>query len=108
MNHAVFWVTFSALPTSYELTLFLQFASSHIAVSHLSRPIAESSKIVPTLTLNCLRHSRHVQIRRGLRNERFLAWQRGHFGTFGHLALATASRHTIGADKYRRASTTHH
>ena len=37
---------------SYELTPFLQFAKSHIAVNHLSRPIGESSNMVPTLSEN--------------------------------------------------------
>ena len=34
---------------------FLQFESSHMAGSHLSRPMGESSKMVPTLSENfCL------------------------------------------------------
>ena len=32
---------------------FLQFTTCHIASSHLSRPIGESSKIVPVLDVNC-------------------------------------------------------
>src|SRR5271168_3751585 len=94
----------SARATSYELTPFLQFVSSHIAVSHLSRPMAESSKMVPTLTENCLRHARQVHINRVLRNDSFLPWHRGHSGPFGHLALETAFRQTMGSEKYRMAS----
>ena len=44
---------------------------SNKATSHLSKPIGESSKIVPTLTLNCFRgclalhsHMRRVEIKR--------------------------------------------
>ena len=79
-------------------------ASIHIAQSHLSSPIAESSKIVPTLTENCLRQARQVHISRVLRNDSFLPWQRGHSGPFGHLALETASRYVNGSEKYRMAS----
>ena len=44
MNHAVFWVTFRSRASSQLLMPFLQLVSSHRAVSHLSRPIAESSR----------------------------------------------------------------
>ena len=51
--------------TGLELLMpFLQLATIHIAGSHLSRPMGESSKMVPTLTENCLRHPRQVQTRR--------------------------------------------
>src|ERR1700688_170936 len=83
---------------------FLQLASSHIAQSHLSRPIGLSSKIVPTLTENCLRHSRHVHIRRVLRNDSRLDSQTGHSGPSGHFALETVSRQIMGSEKYRIAS----
>src|SRR5580693_3920388 len=83
---------------------FLQLASIHIAVSHLSSPIGESSKIDPTLTENCFRHPRQVHINRVLRKETFLPWQRGHSGPFGHLTPATASTQVLGSEKYRMAS----
>src|ERR1700736_1888835 len=50
--HAAFWVIPNALANSYELIPFLQFTKSHAAGSHLSRPIGESSKMVPTLSEN--------------------------------------------------------
>ena len=46
---------------------FLQDARSHIAVSHLSKPMGESSKMVPSLTENWRPHSLHFQMRRVLR-----------------------------------------
>src|SRR5438094_9789270 len=52
INHAVFCVTPIARCSSYELMPFLQLDASHIAGSHLSKPIGESSKIVPTLAEN--------------------------------------------------------
>src|SRR5271154_3154185 len=66
--------------------------------------MAESSKIVPTLTENCFRQARHVHIKRVLRKDRRFPWQRGHSGPLGHLAAETVSRHTMGSEKYRMAS----
>ena len=54
MNQAVFWVTPNARCSSWLLTPFLLFEISHSAGSHLVSDTAESSKIVPTLTENCL------------------------------------------------------
>ena len=34
--------------------MFLEFVINHMAGSHLSKPMGESSKIVPTLRLNCV------------------------------------------------------
>src|SRR5579871_543186 len=99
MNHAVFCVTPKSRATSYDEMPFLQLASSHIAQSHLSRPMALSSKMVPTLTENCFRQPRHVHISRVLRNDSFLPLQRGHSGPSGHLAFATVSKQTIGSEK---------
>jgi hypothetical protein len=42
-------------PISWLLTPFFASVMIHIATSHLSRPSGLSSKIVPTLTENCLR-----------------------------------------------------
>src|ERR1039458_3052420 len=64
MNHADFWVIFKSRASSWELTPFLQFTTSQIAMSHLSSVIGESSKIVPALTLYCLRQERHLKMRR--------------------------------------------
>ena len=44
MNHAVFWVTPSARPSSWELTEFLAFAMSQTAGSHLSKPMGRILK----------------------------------------------------------------
>src|ERR1035437_4721628 len=83
---------------------FLQLANNHVAVIHLSKPMGESSKIVPTFTENCLRHSKHVHVRRVVRKERRFELQRGHCGPLGHFALDTASKQIIGSEKYRIAS----
>jgi len=52
MNHALFCVIRMARESSYELTPFLLLVMSQMATNHLSSPIGESSKIVPTLTEN--------------------------------------------------------
>ena len=54
MNHAVFGVTPKARPSSWEETLFLELAINQTAGSHLSHPMGESSKMVPTLSENWL------------------------------------------------------
>ena len=72
----------------------MQFASIHIAQSHLSRPMAESSKIVPTLTEYCFLHSLHFHIKRVVRNDAFLLEQRGQIGSpLGHFTEATSLTH---------------
>src|SRR5215813_2443631 len=43
---------------------FLSFAIIQIAHSHLSKPSAESSIMVPCLTLNCFLQDLHFQMRR--------------------------------------------
>src|SRR5712692_9490982 len=63
--------------------------------------MALSSKIVPTLTENCFRHSRQVHSIRVLINDTFLPSHLGHCGPLGHFALDTASRQTMGSEKYR-------
>ncbi len=45
----------------------IAFAMTHMAGSHLSRPIGESSKMVPTLTENCFLQARHFQTLRDFR-----------------------------------------
>src|SRR5689334_3606378 len=77
---------------------------SQSAGSHLSRPIAESSKIVPSLTENCLRHFRHFQMRRVLRNIGSVASQCGHMTPVGQRSEATNSKAASGSEKYRIAS----
>src|SRR6266478_4548361 len=43
---------------------FLAFTMSQTAIIHLSMPSAESSKIVPTLTVNCFLHPLQNHMRR--------------------------------------------
>jgi hypothetical protein len=83
---------------------FLQLPTSHMAVSHLFKGTAESSKMVPTLTENCFRQSRHFQIIRVLRNDNLLDSQPGHIGPEGHFALETVSKQNIGSEKHSMAS----
>src|SRR5258708_5469948 len=75
-----------------------------MAGSHLFKPMALSSKIVPTLTENCFRQSRQVQSIRVLMKDSFLDSQRGHCGPLGHLDLETCSRQTMESEKYRVAA----
>src|SRR5690348_7104478 len=77
---------------------------SQSAGSHLSSPIAESSKIVPTFTENCLRHFRHFQMRRVLRNIGSVASQCGQVTPVGQRSEATNSNAASGSEKYRIAS----
>src|SRR5580658_9898308 len=79
---------------------FLQLATSHIAQNHFLSGIGLSSKIVPTFTENCLRHSRHVHRNRVLMNDRRLDSQRGQAGPRApHLASFARSKHTWGSEK---------
>ena len=48
---------------------FLQLTSIHIATIHLSRVMGESSKMVPTLTVNCFLQPLQNQMRRVLMKE---------------------------------------
>src|SRR6266487_991414 len=64
MNHADFCVTPSDRASSCEEMEFFELAISHTAGSHLSQPSGLSSKMVPTLSENCLWQPLHFQIRR--------------------------------------------
>src|SRR6478672_9668511 len=99
MNHADFCVTPSARASSCELIPFLELAASQIAGSHLSRPSGESSKIVPTLTLNCRLHALHFHTRRVETKECSLPPQRGQTGPFGQRSVATYSFATLRSEK---------
>src|SRR6516164_3564306 len=59
---------------------FLALTIIQNAGSHLSNPNALSSKIVPTLTENCLEHSRHFHRRRVARKPTSSVLQTGHLG----------------------------
>src|SRR5580693_3145651 len=77
MNQAVFWVTPKARASSQELMPFLAFTIIQKAGSHLSRPSALSSKIVPIFTENCFLQSRHFHNRRVARKVAFSDLQQG-------------------------------
>src|SRR6185312_6057184 len=66
---------------------FFALAMSHIAVSHLSKPSGESSKIEPFFTLNCLLHALHCQVFRVERKECSTPPQNGQVTPFGHRRL---------------------
>ena len=62
---------------SQELTPFLQLQIIQKALIHLSSPRGESSKIVPTLSVNCFLQPLQNQMRRVLMNECSSEPQRG-------------------------------
>lgn len=64
MNVVVVWVTPSNRWSLYVLTRCSLLATIQMAISHRSKPIGESSKMVPALGENCLRQERHFQMRR--------------------------------------------
>jgi hypothetical protein len=66
-NHADFWVMPSERAISWEETPFLALAMIHIAASHLSSGMAESSKMLPTLTENWRLQPLHFHSRRVVR-----------------------------------------
>src|SRR5439155_9270368 len=92
--------------TSCELIPFFALEISQTAAIHLSSPIGESSKIVPTLTENCFLHSLflHCHRRRVLTYPSSLPPQTGHSGPSGQRSAATKSFATSGSSKYRMAS----
>ena len=69
----------------------LQFTTSQIVGIHLSSPMRESSKIVPTLTLNCRWQSFQRHRRRLAMYAISLPPQVGHEGPLGHRIFATNS-----------------
>src|SRR5438552_2578273 len=85
---------------------FLQLAASHIAGNHLSKPIGESSKMVPTFTENfclgcaCL----HFHSLAFSRNVTFLEPQCGHFTPRGQRSATRNSKQASASEKYRTAS----
>src|SRR4051794_9646613 len=86
--------------------LFLAFASSQNATAHLSRPIGESSMIVPTFTLNWRRGCLplHSQRRYLARNFTSVAPHVGQCTTpSGQRALVKKSWATSRSEKYRTA-----
>src|SRR5216684_550854 len=84
---------------------FLQLEINHIAQSHLSRPIALSSKIVPTLTENCFLQSRHFHISRVVKKDSRFDAQRGHAGPSAHRSFAMKFTQVRGSEKCLMTST---
>src|SRR2546428_28847 len=86
---------------------FLSFAIIHIAISHLSRPTALSSKMVPTLTLNCHRGCRVLQAHTRRDGTKVTSSDPhvGHATPLGQRNEAAKLRQTSGLEKYRMAST---
>src|ERR1700688_5142825 len=82
---------------------FLQLAIIQTAVSHLSRPIGESSKMVPTLTENCLWGclALHSHRRRVLRNRTSLLPQVGQETPSGQRRAAMKVRQGSESEKKR-------
>src|SRR6266513_4476925 len=85
---------------------FLRFAASHIAGNHLSKPIGESSKIVPTFTENfCFGCAfLHFQSLAFARNVTFLEPQCGHFTPRGQRNATRNCKQASTSEKYRTAS----
>src|SRR4029079_1512225 len=104
MNHADFWVVPSARASSCELIPLSEFAASQIAGSHLSSPSAESSKIVPTLTLDCFLQDLHFHRRRVETYEYSRPPQWGQRKPSGQRRPATKSVATSRSEKYAMAS----
>src|SRR2546430_15434969 len=85
---------------------FLQFAASHIAGNHLSKPIGESSKIVPTLTENfCFGWAfLHFHNLAFSRNVTLLEPHCGHFTPRGQRSATRNCKQASASEKYRTAS----
>src|SRR5690349_5696415 len=102
MNQAVFWVTSRERANSQELMPFLALAMHQTATNHLSNPRGESSKIVPTFTLNCFRHPTVLHWRR-LRERTTPTLSQPHLGQVifpsGYLAPSMVSKQTLGSEK---------
>src|SRR5271155_3333854 len=106
MNHADFCVMPMARWTSHELIPVLEFTICHMTISHLSRPIGESSITVPVFKVNCgaLCFSRQCQRLYFSKNRTFLLWHRGQTTPLGHRRATRYSRQFLGSEKYRMAS----
>src|ERR1017187_2077478 len=100
MNHADFWVILRVRAISALLTPFLQLTVIQKAVIHLSMPSGESSKMVPTLTLNCFLHPLHHHISRVRRNECSSPPHRGQVIFFpGQRRLTAYTKACSGSEK---------
>src|SRR5215212_3632746 len=82
---------------------FFAFTMSQIADSHLSRPIGESSMIVPSLTLKCFLQPLQIQMRRVLTNECLSESQRGHVIPSGQRIATMQPSAVSRSEKYLTA-----
>src|ERR1019366_2101898 len=85
---------------------FLQFTICHIAASHLSRPIGDSSMIVPVFKVNCGAgcFARQCQRLYFSRNRTSLLPHFGHSTPLGQRRATRYSRQFAGSAKYTIAS----
>src|SRR5215510_16187260 len=83
---------------------FFAFTINQIADSHLSRPIGESSMIVPSFTEKCFLQPAQIQMRRVFTKECFSELQRGHVIPSGHLIATMQPSAVSGSEKYLTAS----
>src|SRR5205809_2488037 len=83
---------------------FFAFTINQVAGNHFSNPKGESSKIVPTLTLNCFLHPRQFQMRRGsIRLLMSVEPQRGHETPSGQRISVRNSWQVSASEKWRIA-----
>src|SRR6185312_963871 len=85
---------------------FLQLTICHIAIIHLSRPMGESSMIVPVFRVNCGApcFSRQCQRLYFSRNRTSCDPQRGHVTPLGQRRATKYSRQFTGSEKKTIAS----
>src|ERR1700681_1818310 len=102
MNQADFWVTPIARAISQLLIPFLQFTICHIAVSHLSRPMGESSMMVPVFKVNCGEacFARQCQRLYFSKNRTSTLPHFGQVTPSGHRRAIRYSRQLAGLEKY--------
>ena len=100
------WTILSARWSSHEEIPLRLLAISHIAGSHFSKPSGESSKIVPSLTLNCALGCRvlHWNMRRDAMNPTSFEPHVGQTIPFGQRRATTYLRQLSGSWKYTTAS----
>src|SRR6266700_4091695 len=101
MNHAVFCVTPRSLANSQDDVPFFVLCRIHMAGSHLSKPIGESSKTVPFFTENCRLQSRQRHVFRPVMRATSIEPQsrRGQHAPCGQRARSKKSCATCGSEK---------
>src|ERR1017187_5306252 len=96
----------TAFATSQLLMPFLELTTCHMTMSHLSRPIGESSMIVPVFKVNCGAScfSRQCQRLYFSKNSTFELPHLGQVTPFGQRRRTRKSRQLAGLAKYTTAS----